>query len=66
LATENHRLTLYDGHETVGDLFDLKNDPGEVNNLWSSDIELKNKLIEELLREIISIRPRLPKRNAYN
>ena len=29
-------------------------------------IGAKNDLVEKLLREIINIRPRTPKRNAYN
>jgi len=66
LITEKHRLTLYDGYNDVGDVFDFSNDPDEVNNLWNVDKELKNNLLEKLLREIISIRPRTPKRNAYN
>jgi arylsulfatase A-like enzyme len=66
LVTGKHRLTLYDGYDGIGDIFDYKNDPNEINNLWNSDKELRNKLMEKLLREIINLRPRLPKRNAYN
>jgi hypothetical protein len=66
LITEKHRLSLYDGHENFGDIFDYESDPSEVENLWSKNRELKNELIEEQLREIIRLRPRLPKRDAYN
>lgn len=66
LITEEHRLTLYDGYNDVGDIFDFSNDPNELKNLWNVDKELQNHLIEKLLREIISTRPRTPKRNAYN
>ena len=66
LVTEKHRLTLYDGYENMGDLFDYENDSAEINNLWNQEKELKNMLIEKLLREIIALRPRLPKRCAYN
>ena len=66
LVTEKHRLTVYDGHDNLGDIFNYKSDPDEVNNLWNTDKELRNKLSEELLREIIKVRPRFPKRNAYN
>ncbi len=66
LITENHRLTLYDGYKNYGDIFDYAKDPDEVNNLWASDKELRNELIERLLREIISLKPRFPKREAYN
>ena len=63
LVTEKHRLTIYDGYEQ-GDLFDYESDPGEVNNLWSKDEELKNKLVEKLMREIINVQLRIPKRKA--
>ncbi|MHA2039614.1 MAG: sulfatase family protein, partial [Promethearchaeota archaeon] len=66
LITEKHRLTLYDGYDDFGDIFDYITDNAEINNLWDTDKELKNDLVERLLREIISIRPRTPKRNAYN
>ena len=66
LITEKHRLTLYDGYDNFGDIFNYQTDPDEVNNLWDVDKELKNKLIDTLLREIISLRPRMPKRCAYN
>ena len=65
LVTENHRITIYDGYDKFGDIFDLLNDPDEINNLWY-DKELRNSLIERLLREIISLQPRVPKRDAYN
>jgi len=66
LVTENHRLTLYDGYENMGDLFDYENNSAEIDNLWSKEKELRNRLIEKLLREIIALRPRVPKRCAYN
>ena len=66
LITEKHRLTLYDGYDNFGDIFDWEADPYEVSNLWSVEKELKNQLVEKLLREIINVRPRLPKRSAYN
>ncbi|MHA1883484.1 MAG: sulfatase family protein [Promethearchaeota archaeon] len=66
LVTESHRLTLYDGYDNFGDVFDYENDPGEINNLWDKDKDLKNTLVEALAREIIHLRPRFPKRNAYN
>ena len=66
LITEKHRLSLYEGFEKMGDIFDYENDPSEIDNLWSKNRDLKNILIEEQLREIIRLRPRLPKRVAYN
>ena len=66
MITEKHRLTLYDGYDDFGDIFNYITDPAEVNNLWETNKELKNNLVEKLLREIISLRPHTPKRNAYN
>jgi arylsulfatase A-like enzyme len=66
LVTESHRLTLYNGYDKIGDIFDYTNDPNEVNNLWIKKIDLKNELLEKLLREIINLQPRVPKRKAYN
>ena len=34
LRTLNHRLTLYEG-QTWGELYDLRNDPAELRNLWN-------------------------------
>jgi len=65
LVTEQHRLTMYDGFEK-GDIFDFKNDPGEVNNLWSKDEALKNQLVEKLMREIISVQLKFPRRKAMH
>ena len=66
LITENYRMTLYRDHENFGDLFDLKNDPNEVNNLWRNDnyTEVKNNLMKTLLHEIIKIQDEFPKRQA--
>ncbi|MHA2128784.1 MAG: sulfatase family protein [Promethearchaeota archaeon] len=66
LITEKHRLTLYEGYDNFGDIFDYETDPYEVTNLWNTETELKNQLIEKLLREIISLQPRRPQRSAYN
>jgi arylsulfatase A-like enzyme len=66
LVTESHRLTLYDGYDNIGDIFDYTTDPDEIDNLWSKNLDLRNELIEKLLREIINLRPRVPKRSAYN
>ncbi|TFF94739.1 MAG: DUF229 domain-containing protein [Promethearchaeota archaeon] len=66
LVTETHRLTLYDSEENLGDLFNYQEDDAEVQNLWGTHKELRDQLNEELLREIIRLRPRLPERAAYN
>ncbi len=66
LITETHRLTIYDGLENCGDIFNYEDDPGEVNNLWEKDSELKFDLTNRLMREIISLQPRLPTRKAQH
>ncbi|TFF87651.1 MAG: DUF4976 domain-containing protein, partial [Promethearchaeota archaeon] len=66
LITENYRLTLYRDFENFGDLFDLKNDPNELNNLWhdNDSKEVRNKLINSLIHEIIKNQNEYPKRQA--
>ena len=66
LVTETHRLTVYDGYENCGEIFNYEKDPGEINNLWDKDKELKVELMNKLLREIISLQPRVPVRKASN
>jgi arylsulfatase A-like enzyme len=63
LVTDRYRLTIYDGFET-GDIFDYERDPTEVNNLWNKDEDLKSNLIEKLMREIINVQLRIPKRKS--
>ena len=63
LITEKHRLTIYNGFEK-GDIFDYENDPTEVNNLWNKDEDLKNNLVERLMREIIDVQLRIPTRKS--
>ena len=66
LVTENHRLTIYDGNKNVGDIFNYREDPQEIDNLWDKNENLKNELVERMLREIVKLRPRLPERTVYN
>ena len=49
-----------------GDIYDRKNDPLELNNLWDdSDYqEIKYQLIEKLLNEVLKNQSRFPKRIA--
>jgi arylsulfatase A-like enzyme len=66
LVNENYRITLYNDFDKIGDIFNLKEDPNELYNLWSSNNEVRNRLVEELLRESLKVKPRLPRREAYN
>ena len=67
LITENYRITIYQGREDTGELFDLKNDPYEFKNLWhdKGSKELRFKLLNKLLHEIINIQNRYPEPMAH-
>jgi arylsulfatase A-like enzyme len=67
LVTETHQLTTYvaeDGEAPFGELFDLREDPGQLHNLWRSDAHrtLKLELKERLLAELVRTDNRLPRR----
>jgi len=51
VITDRHRLSLYDG-VPWGELYDLRNDPVELDNLWD-DKALRGALSEELGRALI-------------
>ena len=66
---ERHKITIYYGRD-YGEIFDLREDPGEVKNLWS-DAALRAELTEEFLRaEMLKEEPlddeslRLPNKSA--
>jgi arylsulfatase A-like enzyme len=50
LVTERFKITFYAGQE-YGELFDLKSDPQELNNLWDDPAWVKNR--EQLLHQLI-------------
>ena len=64
LITEDHKITVYEHLRDYGDIFDRKDDPDEVNNLWYKDKELRSNLIEKLFYENLSAQSRYPKRVA--
>ena len=43
MIKDDYRITIYHGHEKFGDLFDLKNDPNELNNLWNDPSSKENR-----------------------
>ena len=47
---DRYKITVY-FQQTYGELFDLQEDPDELNNLWDSPSNegLKNRLIQRLL-----------------
>lgn len=66
MVTEDYRITVYQGYENTGDLFDLKNDPDELHNLWHEENsqQVKNQLITKLLHELMDLQNRLPEKEA--
>ena len=64
LVTERYTLTVYNKLNEYGDLFDRVNDPDEVNNLWYSNPELRLKLVDKLLHEVINAQSLYPKRQG--
>lgn len=63
LVTERYKLTIYMNDE-FGELFDLKNDPNELKNLWHDEAseDLKNRLILKLMQSQMKTEPILVKR----
>ena len=51
VRTKDYRLVFYSGNE-MGELYDHKTDPAELNNLWNNQdyLDIKLKLIEKLLQ----------------
>ena len=66
MITFDNRISIYQVYEDAGDLFDLKNDPHEQHNLWydENSRELKNKLLNKLLHELIKLQDRTTRRQA--
>ncbi len=66
LITENYKLTIYNSLSKFGDIYDRKNDPHELNNLWYND-NFKDKrfeLVNKLLHENLNAQSYYPKRIA--
>lgn len=66
LITNNYKMTIYEEMPNFGDLYDRKNDPLELNNLWDNPEyrDIKVKLMEKLLYEVLKNQSRFPKRIA--
>jgi len=64
LITDRYSLTVYGGFSGYGDLFDLQEDPHELNNLWDSNPDLRHELVEKLLFEVIQQQSIYPKKQA--
>ncbi len=66
LITKDYKLTIYEGHKDFGDLFDRKNDPDELNNLWFDDNykDVRFYMVNRLLQECLNAQTHYPKRIA--
>ncbi|MFW9929980.1 MAG: sulfatase, partial [Candidatus Thorarchaeota archaeon] len=66
LVTQDYKLTVYEGLDNFGDLYDRKNDPLELKNLWHDKNyrEVRFQLVNKLLHENIKIQSKYPKRIA--
>ncbi len=55
LQTERYRLSIYEGVEW-GELYDLRDDPDEIVNLWESTAhaQLRQSLLHQLAKSMIS------------
>jgi arylsulfatase A-like enzyme len=66
IITENYKLTIYERQPNFGDIYDRKNDPDELHNLWYGD-NFKDKkldLIRKCLNENLKAQTKYPKRIA--
>jgi len=66
LITEDFKMTIYENLENYGDIYDRKNDPDELNNLWDNEEykDEKLKLINALLHQNLKAQTKYPKRIA--
>jgi arylsulfatase A-like enzyme len=66
LITEDYKLTVYESTPEFGDIYDRKNDPYELNNLWYDDDfkEKRFELLDKLLHQNLKAQTHYPKRVA--
>jgi len=66
--TEDYKLTVYNRLSGYGDLFDRKNDPYELNNLWYDEDhqQIRHELMEQLFHANLDAQSRYPKRKAMS
>lgn len=66
LVTDRHKITAYPPEE-YGELFDLEEDPGEVNNLWDDpgSQDLRKDLLIRLMERLVETDSRLPRRISH-
>ncbi|MFX1304414.1 MAG: sulfatase [Promethearchaeota archaeon] len=66
LITEDYKLTIYENLDDFGDIYNRKNDPYELNNLWYDNNFRRKRfeLINKLLRENLKAQAKYPQRIA--
>ena len=66
LITEQYKLTVYESLPGYGDIYDRKNDPDELHNLWDNQNfkEKRFELVDKLLHENLKAQTYFPKRIA--
>lgn len=65
MINDRYKITIYPGHD-FGEIFDLKNDPSELHNLWHSvSGELKKELLQEFIEEYLQEETALPRRMCH-
>lgn len=67
LVTQEYKLTVYSRHPDWGELFDRRNDPCEVHNLWNDAgaAAVKGRLMGELLNAYLDEQSPLPRRMTH-
>jgi len=66
MITRNYRVSIHQGYEQFGEIYDLNNDLIEMHNLWFDDNhkDLRFKLLNKLTQELLNIQSRFPKKEA--
>ena len=64
LITERYSLAIYVNMPDYGDIYDRKNDPHELNNLWFSNPELRDELLKKMLYEMLNAESIYPIRDG--
>ena len=66
LVTDDFKLTIYKGIDNYGDLFDRRNDPYELKNLWYDEAykEVRFKLVNKLIHEVLKAQSEYPHKQA--
>ena len=65
LRTDRYKIAFYQGIH-IGELYDLKRDPTETDNLWSSvhHSDVKEEMMEHLIDTMLSTTDPLPQRRV--